>query len=144
MDINLKIKLSAYSKLRINNYITEAPSDDKIYGRKDNEWVPIDEISSVSDIQLTENSGLNLIPTLENTRELSIKQYIGIKPDTIEDDTTYYIIDSTPELFINGGTSFSDGYEDISDNDYETDYIGGKTFTIELLPLNAKGVYNGN
>ena len=35
MDIKLKVKLSAYSNLSLPNYLTDAPSDDKLYGRKD-------------------------------------------------------------------------------------------------------------
>ena len=147
MDIKLKVKLSAYSNLSLPNYLTDAPSDDKLYGRRDGEWVEIDSIQGTS-IVVDDTSGLSLEDIDEHKKLLKIKQYIGIEPETYEDDTTYYIIDLTPNLFINGGTAFSDGYEELSIDSQYIDYIdGGKANTadydLELLPLNAKGVLNG-
>lgn len=152
MDINLKIKLSAYSKLPILDYITDVSesTEDKVYGRKKGQWVELENINT-SDILLEENSGLSLIQKDKDHRYLSIKQYIGIKPDIIEDDTTYYTIDNTPNIFINGGTSYSDGFsiddDIIVEKQYNGNFIDGGNsntinYSLELLPINAKGVLN--
>lgn len=146
MDIKLKVKLSAYSKLPILDYITDVPksTDDKIYGRKNGEWVEIDSISGTS-IIVDDTSGLSLEDTEDHKQLLKIKQCIGIKPELFEDDFTYYIIDRDASLFINGGTAFSSGYEEFNIlNQFKNNINGGKANTINwdsiITPLNAKGV----
>lgn len=146
MDIKLKVKLSAYSKLPILDYINDVPksTEDKIYGRKNGQWVELEDIGT-SDIIVEEGSGLDLIEKDEHHRSLSVRQYLGIEPEIFEDDTTYYIVEITPNLFINGGTAFSSGYEEFNIlNQFKTTINGGNSSTVtwelELKPLNSKGV----
>lgn len=149
MDIKLKVKLSAYSKLPILDYVADVPfsEEDIVYGRVNGAWIPLEGIGT-SDIVLAENSGLELTPIDKHHRELKIKQYIGTEPEAFEEDTTYYIIENNPDFYANGGTAFSDGYEDFGiTNEYDKNINGGKagtiTISLTLLPINAKGVLNG-
>lgn len=168
-NIKLRAKLSVYSKSvlptklsdleRDIDFITE-PEDNgegDIWVRKYGEWVKAEGYIG-KNIGLDENSGLNLIRK-DPEYLLSIRQKI-IKDSDItddfnyEDDTTYYIIDTKPEVFINGGTAFTDGgYDSILEEDLPSEYncilSGGssnqKDFDLILLPIDSKGVlYNGS
>lgn len=155
-SIKLKAKLSAYTKGVLpqlpDDYIKDdAPDDGNTYGRKNHKWVDVRESGTGKTIILDEESGLNLRETDQPfTYALSIRQKVlEHLPEELEDDTTYYIIDLTPDIFINGGTAYSNGYGDLLiDNDYETIISGGEAatqdFDLSLLPINAKGEYNGN
>lgn len=147
-DIKLKVKLSAYTKGTLpDNLVSDAPKDNFIYGRKNGEWIDI-RLSEVGQIiRLPLNSGLTLEKTdQDNIYLLSINQKIlNELPTELLDDTTYYIIENKPELFINGGTAYSDGDDDtITEEEYNEVILGGSNYTLELLPINNKGVYNGN
>ena len=158
--IKLNVRLSAYTKGALPDlspYLKDAQGsidkDDKVYARKNDEWVDIKTLDSDEQFIIAQpGSGLDLIQDeVElNNYYISIRQKTGKLSDIqqFEDDTTYYILDEQPEEYINGGTAFSDGYEDISVDSQYVDYIdGGKANTVdydlELLPLNAKGVLNG-
>lgn len=168
-NIKLRAKLSVYSKNVLPtklsdldqdlDYITEPPvdEDDSAWARKNGEWVKVEEYAG-SNIHLDEDSGLNLVRK-ETESLISIRQKI-LKDSEItddfeyEDDTTYYIVDTTPQIFINGGTAFSDGYTDeILEEEIPAEYncilSGGlsnqKEYDLILLPIDSKGVlYNGN
>lgn len=163
MDIKIKAKLQAYTKgilptklSQLENdvdFIEDAQGsidkDGKYYVRHDGQWVDITPPEpSTSDIILADNSGLNLEKDGEY-RKLSIRQVTSDEyPSTIEEDTTYYIVENTPDVYINGGTAFSDGNNDYVDSsEYQFNINGGNAnaqFDLDLLPINAKGVYNGN
>lgn len=181
-NIKLRARLSAYTKgilpSKISeleqdiDYITDVPDDGSIYMRRHNEWVRVVEDDEPSEnpeepinpgetiiggITLAENSGLKLVR--DNGKNIiSVKQQVLIDSEIpsdfeCEEDTTYYIVETTPNTYINGGTAFSDGYTDsILDEEVESEYtqiiFGGncnqRNFDVMLKPLNSKGVlYNG-
>ena len=153
-DIKLKVKLCAYTKgILPDNLIGEVNKEPEghIYARKYGEWVDLGTTDIGQVIKLAENSGLNLIPT-ENPKEyeLSIRQEIlDNLPAILEDDTTYYIIENIPDLYINGGTVYSDGSNEFSEEvEYGQIISGGyastTNFDLILLAINSKGVNNGN
>lgn len=152
-EIKLKVKLCAYTKdILPRNLIGEVPKEpiDHIYARAYGKWIDLGTTDIGQVVKLAEKSGLNLIPT-ENPKEylLSIRQEVLKElPIVLEDDTTYYILDRTPEIYINGGTSYSDGVEELTINEYQYKIFGGKasttSFDLNLLPIDNKGVYNGN
>lgn len=158
--IRIRAKLSAYTKGGIpdvSKFIEDAPNDEYIYARKKGQWVNLD-IKEIGDrIEISDNSGLNLHRDA-NEVTLSIRQDTLIDSEipsdyVYEDDTTYYILETTPNLYINGGTAFSDKHEDYIlkeeiQSEYKENVFGGKNtgniFSINLQPLNSKGVlYNG-
>lgn len=153
-DIKLKVKLCAYTKgILPNNLIGDVDKEPEghIYARSYGKWVDLGTTDIGQIIKLANNSGLNLIPT-ENPKEykLSIRQEIlDNLPTIFEDDTTYYIIENIPDLYINGGTAYSDGNNDFSNlSQYGQIINGGNAFTnnfdLILLAINSKGVNNGN
>ena len=154
MNIKLNVKLSAYTKgifPDTSKFITDAQGsidhDDRLYGRKNDEWVDIKNEFLDQEIIVEEGSGLNLIKLEGNKSSLSIRQkIIKNKNLIIEEDTTYYLTENTPDIYINGGTAFSDGNNEFTDtSEYGQIIIGGRSnIDIILLPLNSKGVYNGN
>lgn len=148
-NIKLNIKLSAYTKGIIpdfSNFIDEAPDDGEIYGRKDKEWVNIDENLQTQEIIVEQGSGLNLEHVEGEMDSLSIRQeiiYPDELPNELAEDTTYYIIPNTPGLFITGGTSFSE-----IQKEFRQEVYGGNSTTnteaqiaIMLIPINSKGIY---
>ena len=160
--INLNIKLSAYTKGLLPTKLSELENDThylqdaqgsldkdgKYYARRDGHWEEITQPKPVqSDIILAENSGLNL-EDFGDYRLLSIKEVLTDEfPDTFEDDTTYYIVENTPDIYINGGTAFSDGNNEfVNESEYDFIIDGGRSntnnFELDLLPIDAKGVYN--
>lgn len=152
--IKLKATLSAYTKLDIpeltKNIVYEAPDDDKLYGRKNKQWEEI--ILPKGNKELRVKNGLNL-ETTDEAYILSIKQQTLLNkdlPKKLEEDTTYYVIDNTPDFYMNGGTAYSDEIELINNKEYSSyrkEMFGGdsttKIFDIDLLPIDNKGVYNG-
>lgn len=120
MNIKLKAKLSAYTK----GIIPDASQE-----------------------LITEpGSGLD-IETLENKkRKISLRQQILKElPEETEEDITYYIDEQIPNMYIDGGTAFSDGNNDYVDNiEYNQIIDCKKDYDLDLLPINSKGVYNGN
>lgn len=152
-NIKLKVKLSAYTKgiipVKISqlendlDFITEAPDDGITYLRGNKTWIPLSEIVKDQTIILDDNSGLNLRDLGNNLYALSVRQkVINTLDQVIEEDTTYYLDDKKPELFITGGTAFSD-----EQHEFYQEAWGGRsgtsTFTVSILPIDSKGVYNG-
>lgn len=159
--IRIRAKLSAYTKGLIptkvsqlendKDYITEAPKDDFAYARKDGEWLKLDSTEFGDNIELLDNSGL-ILKKEGNKAQLGIDQEIlnqeeFDKLQELDSNTTYYTYERTPDLYVNGGTAFSDGSNEYVDlSQYGIEMNGGKAhsnFELELLPINAKGVYNG-
>lgn len=166
--IRIRAKLSAYTKGLIptkvsqlendEEYITEAPKDEFAYVRKDGEWLKLNSTELGDNIELLDNSGL-ILKKEDNKAQLGIDQEILSQEEfdklqELNSNTTYYIYERTPDLYVNGGTAFSDGgneYVDLSQ--YGLEIKGGKAdsnkidstmkFELELLPINAKGVYDG-
>lgn len=155
MNIKLNVKLSAYTKgvlpVKVSDlpndahYISEAPLDGDTYARQNGSWTNIKDIVLEQQIIVEKGSGLDLTKKDKNKEALSIRQYIGTEtPEKIADDTTYYIVDRIPDIYINGGTAFSDGDNDIvEESEYIQKIVGGNNPNYIMLPINAKGVYNG-
>ena len=62
-----------------------------------------------------------------------------------KEDITYYIDEQLPNMYVDGGTAFSDGNNDYVDNiEYNQIIDCKKDYDLDLLPINSKGVYNGN
>ena len=160
-DIKLKVKLSAYTKGVVptklsqlendENYITEAPKDEFAYARKDGKWLKLDSVEFGDNVGLLDKSGL-LLKKEGNKAWLGIDQKILNQEDfdqltSLNENTTYYTYERTPDLYVNGGTAFSDGSNEFVDiNQYGLEINGGKAisnYELKLLPINAKGVYNG-
>lgn len=159
MNINIKAKLRAYTKgiIPVNisqlyndlNFIPDAPDNGVTYGRKNNEWVDIDDMVTHTTLAVTEDSGLNLAVTGRDY-VLNIKKYEITQselPSELEADTTYYVLDQEPNNYINGGTAFSSGNNDYIDiSEFSVITNGGHANTqanILMYPINAEGVYNG-
>lgn len=153
-NIKIKVKLTAYTKGIIpdtSNFIEDVPENSEgVYLRKHKEWVPLNSEVKDQFIIAEEGSGLEITP-IQGTKNsnIKIKQLLAeIIPEYIEDDTTYYIIENTPDIYINGGTAFSDGnneFIDLSEYNILLEGGGATTYNYDLnaLPLNAKGEYNG-
>ena len=154
-NINIKAKLKAYTK--IDNIITDAPKDGEIYGRKDGEWekIKIEIPLSPTEIQPTEPtengaSGLNIEKLDINNYRIGIRKWENSKEEFeklthLQSDTTYYVREATPNVFINGGTAFDDGTDGfIQDySSYNAIIRGGSAsttvFTEEYHTTNARG-----
>lgn len=161
MDINIKAKLKAYSKgvIPVNisqlyndlDFIPDAPNDSKIYARKDKAWINVDEELRRTTLSLDDNSGLNLDfnpDTLNYTLSVRKKDILKNQlPNTLEHDTVYYVMELTPNNYINGGTAFSNGDNDFVDiSDFNSFMNGGAANTqanVFVYPTNSEGVYNG-
>lgn len=175
--IRIRAKLSAYTKGLIptkvsqlendKNYVTdltEEQSNNLYYVRvrepnsTEGKWVQINSDSFGDEIKLLEKSGL-ILDKQGNVAKLKIDQYILSQEEfnrlsELDDNATYYVYENTPDLYINGGTAFSDGGNDYVDlSQYGLEIKGGKAdsdkinstmkFELELLPINAKGVHDG-
>lgn len=175
--IRLTAKLSAYTKGLIptkvsqlendKNYVTdlnEEQSNNLYYVRvrepnsTEGKWIQINSDSFGDEIDHLDNSGL-IIKKEGNIARLKIDQYILSQEEfdrlsSLDGNATYYIYERTPDLYVNGGTAFSDGGNDYVDlSQYGIEMKGGKAdsdkinstmkFELELLPINAKGVYDG-
>lgn len=168
--IRIRAKLSAYTKGVIPTKVSQLENDENFvkdlnesqsnnlyYVRvrepnsTEGKWVQINSDSFGDEIKLLEKSGL-ILDKQGNVAKLKIDQYILSQEEfnrlsELDDNATYYVYEDTPDLYINGGTAFSDGgneYVDLSQ--YGLEISGGRadsTFELELLPINAKGVYNG-
>lgn len=160
MDIKIKAKLKAYTKGILptkvselendEHFISEAPIDGHLYGRKDGTWQNIDKAINKTAIEIPENSGLNLSYTdITSTYTISVRQKNITEtelPSVLEDDTVYYVEDLEANVFIDGGTAFSSGNNDyVIVGEFGATLDGGVASTMafdnEILPLNSKGVY---
>ena len=160
MDIKIKAKLKAYTKGVLptklsdlendEHFIQEAPLDGSIYGRKLGTWQNIDKALDKTVLEVPENSGLNLsYEDATSTYTISVRQENITEldlPNSLENDTVYYVENLHASVFIDGGTSFSEGNNEyITLNEFSTTIDGGVASTINfnnvLLPLNSKGVY---
>lgn len=168
--IKLKAKLSAYTKgvlptkisqlkndLNFIEDLSEEQANNLFYVRvrepnsSQGKWVEIKGDSFGDEIELLENSGL-ILEKIGNTAKLGINQYFISKEEFeqlshLNSEAIYYIINRTPDLYINGGTAFSDGNNEfVIESEYGLEFNGGaasSTYNLILLPINAKGVYNG-
>ena len=146
MNINLKATLSAYTKGILptklselqndTDFISDVPEEGIAYVREQGRWVNAEEVCKGTTVITEPNSGLNLVNLDKHTQVISIRKWGGHEKDlpTLEEDTTYYIIDNTPEDIINCGTA-----EPI-DNSLLDIYDGGNANTsssVTLLPLNS-------
>lgn len=159
MDLKLKVKLKAYTKAMIpdvSKFIEDAPKDNKVYGRKDGDWVNIDSsLVKTRILPRDNNSGLDIEPVGDDYL-IGIRKWEGKSsdiPNNLEPDTTYYGYESTPNYYLDGGTAYSSTYyDDILEQNEEVaiDLVldGGnyntRVFNLELLPIDSKGEYNGN
>lgn len=123
----------------------DAPSDDKVYGRKNGEWAEI-EANLANKVIVEEGSGLSK----ENLDEegylikLSVKKWEGKEQDLpyiLEKDTTYYAYDNRiPDYILSNGTAYSD-----ENNEYDVCLNFGnastKIWDIKFNAMNAKGEY---
>ena len=156
-NIQLNIKLSAYTKgilpKKVSDlendlyYISDAPNDDIIYARKNNDWIDINEVKNKLSILV--GPGIQKEDISLNEILLSLKQWVGNIEDlpTLQDDFIYYVIENKPDLFIVGGSAFSDGENDFVDSsEFNKIYVGGNAntsiFDIITLPIDSKGVSN--
>lgn len=114
--ISLHAKLSAYTKGIIpdlKRFVEQAPNDDKMYVRKNGQWVVFDSFTIIDDIT--------------DTNELN-------------EGSTYYTITEDADIIYNGGTAFSSENEEydesiIPGNARTTNY------DIECIPMNARGEF---
>jgi hypothetical protein len=176
--IRIRAKLSAYTKGVIPTKVSQLENDENFvkdlnesqsnnfyYVRvrepnsTEGKWVQINSDSFGDEIDyLGDNSGL-IIKKEGNIARLKIDQYILSQEEfdrlsNLDGNATYYVYENTPDLYINGGTAFSDGNNEYVDlSQYGIEMNGGRAdsnekssimkFELELLPINAKGVYNG-
>lgn len=154
MNIKLNINLSAYSKgviPDVSDFIKDAPNDGKFYGRHNKEWASLEDFIVDQQVDVQEGSGLTIVKRQDGQPDLlSVRQQVvDTLPVELEDDTTYYVIDNTPDLYLNGGTAFSDGHNDLVESSEYTEEIEGGSSgvvveTVSLEPVNSKGeAYNG-
>lgn len=162
MDIKIKAKLQAYTKGILPTKVSELENDldfisdvteQGIYVRAKGEWIKADDALEKTKIQLLDDSGLNLIEPPEGsfTYQIGIRKWEGTQlelPATLQNDTTYYVQELTPNLYINGGTAWSDGNNEyITLSEYGSIISGGNSSTTAyntiMYPIDSKGVYNG-
>lgn len=161
MDIKIKAKLQAYTKgilptkvsqLENDLHFVEDVNDDNYYLRTKDHWVKTNENLGKTILQLAENSGLDLEYIHDdNTYIINIRKWEGTEldlPNVLENDTTYYVEDLTPNLYINGGTAWSDGNNEyVALSEYDSIIDGGNssttTYNTIMYPIDSKGVYNG-
>lgn len=152
-DIQIKVKLRAYTKgiiPDVSEFIKDAPLDGNTYGRQDGKWINIKDAFSQKDIELAENSGLNLDYDSSNYQyTLGIRKYEineSELPNILEADTTYYVVSNHPNLFIHGGTAFSSGNNEYVIESQVTRIINGGNSESAgdqiFYPINSEGVYN--
>lgn len=153
-DIQIKVKLRAYTKgiiPDVSEFIKDAPLDGNTYGRQDGKWINIKDAFSQKDIELAENSGLNLDYDSSNYQyTLGIRKYEineSELPNVLEADTTYYVVSDHPNIFIHGGTAFSNGNNEyVSLPQFTSTLYGGTSSDNperKFYPINSEGVYNG-
>lgn len=148
--INLKVKLSAYTRgilptklSQLENDI-DAPKDGRLYGRRDGAWLDIDDVLENNIVLIDEGSGLDRIQIDKSRIKLNIRKWEGkLKdlPSELENDKIYYVYEETkPDLFLLGGTAYTD-----EDEDYGYEISGGKSnsisFNIICNPMNSKGEF---
>lgn len=116
--ISLHAKLHAYTKGIIpdlKRFVEQAPNDDKMYVRKNGEWVVFDNSYTIISNDETDIENLN-------------------------EGSNYYTISDDAELIINGGTAFSQ-----ENDEYDESIISGNAFTtnydIDCISMNAKGEF---
>ena len=76
-DIKLKIKLSAYTKGILpdtSDFVIDTPQDDKVYGRKNRQWVDLTHELDKTRLMTDENSGIKLEQPEIDTYKISLKQ----------------------------------------------------------------------
>lgn len=147
--INLKVKLSAYTKGVLPKKLSElendidAPIDDILYGRKNGEWVNIDDVLENNIVLIDEGSGLDRIEIDKTRIKLNVRKWEGkLKdlPDIIETDKTYYAYEYKPDLVLSGGTAYSD-----ENDEFGINILGGDAYTVNYnimcKPINAKGEF---
>lgn len=92
MTVNLTARLSAYSK---NALLEQAPQDDKIYSRKNDQWVSIDNaiknitITTVSETHPAGGESYNFVTGLESTNineETSVQSLEKLVPKSYVDE----------------------------------------------------------
>lgn len=161
MKIDIKAKLKAYTRgilpTRVSELINDMDyipdvKDDRLYARTHGAWIQIDDLGK-TEIELLDNSGLNLEQLMPPNKCPIYK--IGIRkqeiletelPETLAEDTTYYVVDLTPNQFVDGGTAFSNGNNEyVYTNEFSQEIDGGNATTTQfnqtLLPLNSNGIY---
>ena len=150
--INLKVKLSAYTRgvlptklSQLQNDI-DAPLDGKLYGRKNGQWLDIDDVLENNIVLIDEDSGLDREQIDKSRIKLSIRKWEGKYedlPTIFESDKVYYVTENKPDLIMVSGTAYSDENEEFIQT-----ISGGNAFTqkfdITCLSMNAKGEFYGN
>lgn len=149
-NIKLKCKLSAYTKgiiptrtselINDTEFISEAPHDGKLYGKKGGNWVVIDDELDKVRIITDHNAGISLEQVELDTYKIGVRKWEGYEkdlPENLDPNCTYYVIDNVPDI-INSGTAYSDENEEefieVSGGNARTTH-----FDNEFVPLNAKG-----
>ena len=142
----LNVKLSAYTKgfiPDVSEFIKDAPKEGVLWGRQDGEWVNVDDVLQNNIVIVDEDSSIERIEIDKSTIKLKMKEWIGKQvdfPETLQPYYTYYTYDEKPDLFLLGGTAYSD-----EDSEYGDILYGGNartlSFTSELIPMNAKGEF---
>ena len=147
--INLKVKLSAYTRgilptklSQLENDI-DAPKDGRLYGRRDGQWLDIDDVLENNIVLIDEGSGLDRIEIDKSRIKLNVRKWEGKKenlPAKLENDKVYYVYENRPDIFIIGGTSYSD------ENEEYMQIISGGTcnttnFEMICYPMNSKGEF---
>lgn len=139
MKIDLKAKLSAYTKgilptkvSQLENdldYVIDVEADNVVYGRR----ATVDIESGAITHEWVKTEWVGTEEQLDEEIELH-----GFKPEI-----TYYVVEDVPNLYVDGGTSFTNVEEGVS---FEEELNGGSSstssFEIELKPINSKGVTN--
>lgn len=166
-NIKIKATLKAYTRGLLPTKVSELENDlhfvsdvDKpgLYVRKQGEWVDASDALEEVKLITPQNSGLNIYEIKPGTEfELSIRKkeltqtQFEESPDynNLEEDTTYYILDQTANVYLTCGTAFSDGDGDFEysfDSLFNSIVNGGSAASIMdviIKPLNSRGVYNG-
>lgn len=115
--ISLHAKLHAYTKGIIpdlKRFVEQAPNDDKMYVRKNGEWVVFDSFAII-----------------DNNKE-SI--------DDLTEGSNYYTISNEADLIIDGGTAFSNENEEY-DESIIPGNARTIIYDIDCIPMNAKGEF---
>lgn len=130
--IKLKVKLRAYTRgviPDVSKFIEDAPQDGILYGRRDGQWLNIDDVLENNIVLVDPGSGLDKVEIDKSRIKLSIRQWTGSNeeyealPD-LQNDKVYYVYDSREiQFYLDGGTAFTDS--DVITEDMEIDNILG-------------------
>lgn len=122
-QIRLRARLQAYSKgviPDVSKFIDDAPQDNIVYARLNNQWAPLTNLDDVlKESYLTEDE---------------------LVKEELKEGAKYNIIENVPDLVISSGTAFSNENDEF-EGALNSGNASTEVFDIIYIPMNAKGEF---